>query len=94
MPIQIKDALTANGNLKTDVHKNIANQFATSVLEDIVGLQATPNGDFAMVVADAEGHLVYVRVDFVVTLADPFVAKAKAAKKVKEKEQVEVPTLF
>lgn len=94
MAITIKDALTANGNLKTDVHKNITTQFGKNVLEDVVGLQATPNGDYAMVVADADGHQVFVRVSFVVTLADPFIPKAKATKKAKEKEPVEVPNLF
>jgi hypothetical protein len=94
MAIQIKDALTANGNLRTEVHKNITGQFADSVLVDVIGLEATPNGDYAMVVAQADGLPVYVRVNFVVTLSDPFVAKAKAQKKAKDKEPVEVPNLF
>jgi len=94
MPAQILDALTANGNLKTDVHKNIANQFAQNVLVDLIGLEATPNGDHAMAIADADGRTVYVRVSFVVTLADPFVEKPKPAKKAKEKEPTVVPQLF
>jgi hypothetical protein len=94
MAIQIKDALTANGNLRTEIHKNITSQFADNVLVDVIGLEPTPNGDYAMIVADADGQSVFVRVNFVVTLSDPFVAKAKAQKKAKDKEPIEVPNLF
>lgn len=94
MAVRIHDALTPNGNLKTDVHKNITSQFATNVLEDVIGLERTPNGDYAMIVAETDGREVFVRVSFVVTLSDPFVAKTKAKKKTKEKEPVEVPNLF
>lgn len=89
----IENALTANGNLKTDVHKNIRAQFADHLV-DALTLDVTPNNDYAMVVATADGEPVYARVSFVITMADPMVEKPKPAKKAKEKEVVEVPELF
>lgn len=91
--VDIKNALTANGNLKTDVHKNIRDQFA-AVLVQNMSLETTPNGDYAYIIATADDKPVYARVSFVITLADPMVAKPKPTKKAKEKEVVEVPELF
>lgn len=91
--VDIKNALTANGNLKTDVHKNIRNQFANQLV-DSLELTETPNGDYAYLIATADGKPVYARISFVITLADPMVEKPKPVKKAKEKEIVEVPELF
>lgn len=89
----IENALTANGNLKTDVHKNISSQFA-DYLVDAANLDRTPNGDYALIVATADGEPVYARVSFVITMADPMVERQKPVKKAKEKEVVDVPELF
>lgn len=91
--VDIQNALTTNGNLKTDVHKNIRDQFAEALI-DAMGVVPTPNGDYSYALASADGKTVYARVSFVITLADPMVEKPKTARKPKEKEIVEVPELF
>lgn len=88
----LHDALAQGGNLKTAVHKNIKAQFGEKL--EALGLTKTPNGDFAMAVADASGKTVFVRVDAVVTLKDPFVEKPKKTRKKKETVTPDVPTLF
>jgi hypothetical protein len=91
--VEIKDALTGKNNLKTQVHKDIKGQVA-EVIADKLGFDATPNGSFAKQIATADGKPVFVRVDFVVTLTDPFEAKEVAAKEPKEKEVIVVPSIF
>lgn len=91
--IDIKNALTANGNLKTSVHRNISDQFADQLV-NTANLVRTPNGDFAYPIATADGKQIYARVEFVITLVDPMIEKPRKQRKAKEKETVEVPELF
>lgn len=88
----LHDALAEGGNLKTSVHKDIKTQFGIKL--ETLGLEVTPNGEFALAVANASGKIVYVRVSAVVTLNDPFVKKEKKARKTKLVDTPEVPVLF
>lgn len=88
---KIENALTQSGNLKQEVHKELSRQFAEKALEGSLGLLPTPNKNHAMKIAEADGRPVYIRVDFVVTMVDPFVEKKPKAK---VKEVVEVPSIF
>ena len=89
---QIHGGLTENGNLKTQVHQNLKAQYANKLV-DAMSLTATPNGDFAIAIAEADDKVIYARVEFVITTADPFIEKPKAVRKVKPTEVVEVPTI-
>lgn len=91
--VEITNALTDRGNLKTQVHKDLKAQVASEI-ETKLGFESTPNGSFAKAVAIADGKEVYVRVDFVVTLTDPFETKEKVSKEPKEKEVIDVPSIF
>lgn len=89
----IDNALTEGGNLKTQVHKNLKEQVG-GLIESALGFEETPNGSYALPIASAGGKTIYARIDYVVTLADPFVEKAPAPRKRKETEDIPVPTLF
>lgn len=89
---QIPNGLTANGNLKTQVHQNLKSQFGKKLLK-VTDLVETPNGDFAVAIAEADGTIVYARVDFVITTVDPMIEKPKTARKVKPTDTVEVPEI-
>lgn len=73
---EIKGGLTSNGNLKTQVHQNLKEQYAAKIAQTL-GLKITPNGDFAIEIATADGALVYARVDYAITTTNPFVNKNK-----------------
>lgn len=76
----IKGGLTSNGNLKTQVHQNLKEQYAAKVVKSL-GLKPTPNGDFAIEIATADGAIVYARVDYAITTTNPFVDKTKSKTK-------------
>jgi hypothetical protein len=77
---EIKGGLTSNGNLKTQVHQNLKEQYAAKVAKAL-GLKSTPNGDFAIEIATADGAVVYARVDYAITTTNPFVDKNKSKSK-------------
>jgi hypothetical protein len=77
---EIKGGLTSNGNLKTQVHQNLKEQYAAKVSKAL-GLRLTPNGDFAIEIATADGATVYARVDYAITTTNPFVDKKKSKEK-------------
>ena len=77
---EIKGGLTSNGNLKTQVHQNLKEQYAAKVAKAL-GLKSTPNGDFAIEIATADGAVVYARVDYAITTTNPFVDKNKTKSK-------------
>jgi hypothetical protein len=77
---EIKGGLTSNGNLKTQVHQNLKEQYATKVAKSL-GLKPTPNGDFAIEIATADGAIVYARVDYAITTTNPFLEKGKTKNK-------------
>lgn len=87
---QIHDGLTENGNLKTSVFKNLKSQVADLLVTEI-GVEETPNGDFGLAIAQADGQTVYVRISATVTLHDPFVDKKASKEKAPE---VVVPPVF
>jgi hypothetical protein len=80
---EIKGGLTSNGNLKTQVHQNLKEQYAAKVAKAL-GLKSTPNGDFAIEIATADGAVVYARVDYAITTTNPFVDKNKSKNKDQE----------
>ena len=89
---QITGGLTANGNLKTQVHQNLKAQFGLKV-QDALGVIETPNGDYAIALADADGKIVYARLEFAITTVDPMVEKPKSQRKTKVVEAIEVPII-
>lgn len=91
--VEITNALTGKNNLKSQVHKDIKSQVG-AMIGDTTGFELTPNGSYAKQVATADGKPVYVRLDFVVTLTDPFEVKEAAVKEPKEKEVVVVGEIF
>jgi hypothetical protein len=80
---EIKGGLTSNGNLKTQVHQNLKEQYAAKVAKAL-GLKSTPNGDFAIEIATADGAVVYARVDYAITTTNPFIDKSKTKTKDQE----------
>jgi hypothetical protein len=78
---EIKGGLTSNGNLKTQVHQNLKEQYAAKVAKAL-GLKVTPNGDLAVEIATADGAIVYARIDYAITTTNPFIDKRKS--KIKE----------
>ena len=80
---EIKGGLTSNGNLKTQVHQNLKEQYAAKVAKAL-GLKSTPNGDLAIEIATADGAVVYARVDFAITTTNPFIDKSKSKNKDQE----------
>lgn len=91
--VEIKNAITEKGNLKSQVHQNIKAQVG-ELIGDTLGFDITPSKNYAKQVAVADGKPVYVRVDFVVTLADPFVEKTPTKKESNKPAVIEVPELF
>lgn len=89
---KITNGLTANGNLKTQVHQNLKAQYGAKI-ENLLGVTPTPNGDYAIALVDADGKTVYARVEFAITTVDPFVEKPKATRKTKEVETIEIPVI-
>jgi hypothetical protein len=81
--------LTRNGNLKAQVHTNLKTQFSEKIVEDF-GLLETPNKDFALPIAEADGVTIYARLSLVITTTDPFIEKTKPKRK-SNTEQVYVP---
>lgn len=91
--VEITNALTGKNNLKSQVHKDIKGQVG-AMIADTTGFELTPNGSYAKQVATADGKAVWVRLDYVVTLTDPFEVKEPVAKEPKEKEVVIVGEIF
>jgi len=90
---EIKGGLTSNGNLKTQVHQNLKEQYAAKVAKAL-GLKSTPNGDFAIEIATADGAVVYARVDYAITTTNPFVDKTKNKTKEEDKgTDIKVPKI-
>lgn len=90
---EIKGGLTSNGNLKTQVHQNLKEQYAAKIAKAL-GLKITPNGDFAIEIATADGAMIYARVDYAITTTNPFVDKTKSKKKEEELgENISVPKI-
>lgn len=90
---EITGALTSIGNLKTQVHQNLKEQYAAKVVKAL-GLKPTPNGDFAIEIASADGTIVYARVDYAITTTNPFVDKTKAKAKEDDKgTDIKVPKI-
>jgi hypothetical protein len=90
---EIKGGLTSNGNLKTQVHQNLKEQYAAKIAKSL-GLKTTPNGDFAIEIATADGATVYARVDYAITTTNPFVNKSKTKSKDEDKgDDISVPKI-
>jgi hypothetical protein len=90
---EIKGGLTSNGNLKTQVHQNLKEQYAAKIAKSL-GLKPTPNGDFAIEIATADGATVYARVDYAITTTNPFVDKSKTKSKDEDKgDDITVPKI-
>ena len=62
------------------MHQNLKEQYAAKVAKAL-GLKTTPNGDFAIEIATADGATVYARVDYAITTTNPFVDKGKSKTK-------------
>jgi hypothetical protein len=90
---EIKGGLTSNGNLKTQVHQNLKEQYAAKIAKAL-GLKSTPNGDFAIEIATADGATVYARIDYAITTTNPFVEKGKnKSKEEKTGDDITVPKI-
>ena len=62
------------------MHQNLKEQYAAKIAKSL-GLKTTPNGDFAIEIATADGAVVYARVDYAITTTNPFVDKGKTKTK-------------
>jgi hypothetical protein len=90
---EIKGALTSIGNLKTQVHQNLKEQYAAKIVKAL-DLKSTPNGDFAIEIANADGTIVYARVDYAITTTNPFIDKTKNKTKDEDKgADIKVPKI-
>jgi hypothetical protein len=88
---EIKGGLTSNGNLKTQVHQNLKEQYAAKIVKAL-GVVPTPNGDFAVEIATSDGAAVYARIDYAITTTNPFLEKGKK-KETTTQDDIKIPKI-
>lgn len=91
--VQLTDALTEKGVLKSAIAKGLKEQVAMKKLE-VAGFVKMPNGQYALDLAEADGKLVTATVQLSISLDKDYSPKAKTKATKASTEDVAVPELF
>lgn len=91
---KINGFINEKGNVSS-THRSLVRSQVIDYICDKTDFSMTPNNSLYMQIAEAEdGTPIYAVIELAITVADPTIVKEKKAKASKEKEPVEIPTLF